>query len=177
MPRWIAIDRAAAEEHPLYGMRGWLRVCSIFVMLLAIGGVLQVVQDWVPSSGAQPPGARRAALGHNLVLLLMAAVYIVAAILWFRRWPHFRIAFAIAIGAVALIGVGGLAWTWQAAQALPPWRRSLVEDQLAGEAAAGLANLAFLMVIFLYMQRSRRYRVTFEQRLRRDDQALGASAA
>jgi hypothetical protein len=82
---------------------------------------------------------------------------VAAAILWFRRWRHFRPAyfvFAIASQIYEVIDVALAAGD---------------SPDPGGEVAMVVIGILLDLVFLAAMQRSRRFRVTFEHRLRDPD--------
>ncbi|NKE45809.1 hypothetical protein HB662_13540 [Roseomonas frigidaquae] len=156
MAKWVRVGPAVAEAHPLHGMGGWLRVPSFFLALAVLGSPFLLVREW------RPPGAPDALL-LNLDLLLSIGLTLAATVLWFRRWRHFRPAyvwvFLVLDSALQLAGF-----------LLAPGLRGAADP--AEAVAEMVAGLAFLLPLAIAMQRSRRYRVTFEQRLRAEEAAL-----
>jgi hypothetical protein len=146
MVGWSTVSQAEAEAHPLFGLRGWLRIPSVLFVLTLIGIPVMLVQGQIP-----PPSAWSAweVLGAVVALGLP-----LAAVLWFRRWRHFRLgylAYALVSGAFE---VADLAWA--APRAADP----------GGEVALTLLSFAAEAAFLVAMQRSRRFRITFEHRLR-----------
>ncbi|MGK7861946.1 hypothetical protein [Falsiroseomonas sp. E2-1-a4] len=152
MTRWVRVSPAEAEAHPLHGMGGWLRLPSLLMVVAVLGCPFLLVQEWRPSG---VPGA----LLLNLDLLVSIGLTLAAAVLWFRRWRHFRLAYAwvflvldsaLQLAAMALAGL-----------------RSAADP--AEAMAQFLAGLAFMLPLAIAMQRSRRFRATFEHRLRAEE--------
>ncbi len=159
MARWVQVSPAAAEAHPLYGMGGWLRVPSVLMVVAVLGCPFLLVQEWQPAGA---PGA----LLLNLDLLVSIGLTLAAAVLWFRRWRYFRLAYAwvflVVDSALQLAGT-----------VFAPGLRG--PDDPAEAMAQFVAGLAFMLPLAIAMQRSRRFRATFEQRLR-PAEATGAGA-
>ncbi len=149
MAGWVRVSEAEAEAHRLYGLGGWLRVVSAMMVLSVPGGVVLVWQQWMD------PALGGAALASNLVSLLQLGAQVAMAVLWFRRWPGFRPAYAV----FAVLGTMLLALAdW--AIGPPPGPAS--EDPVGDLVLEAAFHLAFLA----YMQASRRFRVTFEHRVK-----------
>jgi len=152
------VDAGAAQRHPLFGFGGWLRLPSALMVLGIVGAVVIVWKEWV---GAGDPVDGAAAIVSNGTVAALAGLQLAIAVLWFRRWPHFRrfywvyAAFtSLALPAVALTlgdgtGLGGTAGG--------------PEGDVVGDT---LINLAFHAAFLAYLERSRRFRVTFESRVR-----------
>jgi hypothetical protein len=138
-----------AEEalaHPLYGLRGWLRIPSIGFVLLVLGAALMLARG----EAFDPAGwGAWALLG-----LLSALGMLAAAILWFRRWRHFRRAY---------LGFAVLSQLYEAVDVALVARTA--EDP-GGEVALVVIGILLDIAFLVAMQRSRRFRVTFEHRLR-----------
>lgn len=146
MASWKTVSPAEAQEHPLYGLRGWLRIPSIGFVLLLLGAGLTLARgEGVPAW----PWSAWEVLGGVIVLGVPAS-----ALLWFRRWRHFRpgyLVFAIVSGAWEIADV---------AQAAPRLRDP------GGEIALMVLSFVLDAAFLVAMQRSRRFRVTFEHRVR-----------
>ncbi|WP_439598604.1 hypothetical protein [Falsiroseomonas sp.] len=156
MAKWVQVDPRVAEAHPLHGMGGWLRLPSFFLALTVLAMPLLLLREW------RPPGAPDALL-LNLDLLVSAGLTLAAAVLWFRRWRLFRPAyFWVFLVADTVLQIAALT--------LAPGLRGAEEP--AEAVAQAVLGLALLLPLAIAMQRSRRFRVTFEQRLRADDPAL-----
>ncbi|MDP3414914.1 hypothetical protein [Falsiroseomonas sp.] len=150
MARWVRVGPAVAEAHPLHGMGGWLRLPSLLMVVAVLGCPFLLVQDWQPRDAPH-------ALLLNLDLLVSIGLTLAAAVLWFRRWHLFRLAYAW----VFLVLDSALQL---AAMAFAPGLRSAADP--AEAMAEFLAGLAFMLPLAIAMQHSRRFRVTFERRLR-----------
>ena len=146
---WVRVSEAEAEAHPLFGLGGWLRVVSALMVLAVPGGVAVDWQQWMdPSLGG-------AALASNLLSLLVLGVQVGMAVLWFRRWPGFRLGYAT----FAVLGTALLALADQAIGPPPgPPSTDPVGDVVL--------EVAFHLTFLASMQFSRRFRVTFEHRVR-----------
>ena len=97
---WVRVSEAEAEAHRLYGLGGWLRVVSALMVLAVPGGVVVAWQQWMDLS------LGGAALASNLLSLLVLGVQVGMAVLWFRRWPGFRPAYAV-LAVIDSAGVAG----------------------------------------------------------------------
>jgi hypothetical protein len=162
MRRWVEVEPEVAAQHPLHGMRGWLRFFSIWIALSAIGGVVLGVQDIrTLSDTTRPDAAPEAAVN-----LATSVVQLALAVLWFRAWRHFRLAFLGVSVAATLAAIGFNLWEWRTLAGGP-------SDALAEQVASDVLGTAALCVLLAYMEFSRRFRVTFENRVRRD-KALAA---
>lgn len=149
MSGWVRVSGAEAEAHRLYGLGGWLRVVSALMVLAVPGGVVVAWQQWMD------PALGGAALASNLLSLLVLGVQVGMAVLWFRRWPGFRLAYA----AFAVLGTALLALADQVIGPPPGPPSTDPVGDLVLEAA-------FHLVFLAAMQFSRRFRVTFEHRVR-----------
>jgi hypothetical protein len=156
MSKWVRVGSALAEAHPLYGMGGWLRLPSLLMVVAVLGCPFLLVQEW------RPPGAPDSLL-LNLDLLVSIGLTLAAAVLWFRRWRHFRLAYAWVF--LVLDSVLQLA-----TMAFAPGLRGATDP--AEAMAQFVAGLAFMLPLAIAMQRSRRFRVTFEHRLRAEEASL-----
>ncbi|MBU8539826.1 hypothetical protein [Falsiroseomonas tokyonensis] len=156
MAEWVRVSPEVAQAHALHGMGGWLRVPSFFLALTVLAMPILLLREW------RPPGAPDALL-LNLDLLVSVALTLAAAVLWFRRWRHFRLAyFWVFLVADSLLQIAALG--------LAPGLRGAEEP--AEAVAQAVLGLALLLPLAIAMQGGRRYRVTFEQRVRADDPAL-----
>jgi hypothetical protein len=155
---WVRVSGAEAEAHRLYGLGGWLRVISALMVLSVPGGVVLTWQQWVdPALGA-------AAVASNLLGLLVLGAQIGMAVLWFRLWPGFRPGYAV----LAVVGTAGLALA------------DAVIGPPGGPASADpvgdlVLEVAFHLAFLAYMQTSRRFRVTFEHRVKAGEGACGSA--
>lgn len=154
MAGWVRVSEAEAEAHRLYGLGGWLRVVSALMVLAVPGGVVVAWQQWMD------PALGGAALASNLLSLLVLVVQVGMAVLWFRRWPGFRPAYA----ALAVLGTALLALADQLIGPPPGPPSTDPVGDLVLEAAFHLTFLAA-------MQFSRRFRVTFEHRVKASEVA------
>ncbi|MGG5821556.1 hypothetical protein [Falsiroseomonas sp. HW251] len=161
MARWVEVPADVAARHPLHGMRGWLRFFSIWIALAAIGGVMLAVRDAGTLAGA----AGGDAVAESLIGLVTTAVQLVVAVLWFRAWPRFRRFFAGLVVVATLVALAFDLWEWRALDGGS-------SDALAEQVATDLVGTAGMLVLLAYMQASRRFRVTFENRVRQDDWLL-----
>lgn len=157
---WIRVDDEAARRHPLFGFNGWLRLPSALMVLAVIGSVLMAWQEWVGAGNPilALPENRAAGLIANGTSLALLGLQLAMAVLWFRRWPRFRpfywgYAAATSLGLPLLVVALG--------DAVPGGGQDV---DVVGET---LLNLAFHAAFLAYLQRSRRFRVTFESRVRR----------
>lgn len=154
------MDAEAAQRHPLFGFGGWLRLPSALMVLGIAGAVAIAWKEWIdPGAAGTAEGA--AAIVSNVIMVALAGLHLVMAILWFRRWPRFRRFYwgyaaltSLVLPAVAVAlgdapGLGGTAGGQ--------------EGDVVGDT---LINLAFHAAFLAYLQRSRRFRVTFESLVR-----------
>jgi hypothetical protein len=168
MSRWVEVPAEVAAAHGLHGMRGWLRLFSIWIALAAIGGAVLGVQDVRALLDAAPAHGPDAAL-EAAINLGTSVVQLALAVLWFRAWRHFRLAFLGVATAATLAAICFNLWEW--------WRLAGgPSDALADQVASDVLGTAALGVLLAYMQVSRRFRVTFENRVRRDDPVVGRVA-
>lgn len=174
MSRWVEVPETVAAAHPLQGMRRALRFFSLWIALTAIGGVVLAVRDIRTLADASALAGRPDAAAEAVFGLVVSALQLVMAVLWFRLWRHFRLAFAGLVAIAILVAIGFDAWAWHALAALPPGQRSAAERDLVEQVASDVVGTAGLLVLLVYMQRSRRFRVTFENRVRPDDDLLRA---
>lgn len=159
MAGWVEVAPEVAAAHPLHGMRGWLRFFSLWIALAAMGGVALGYGDI--QALVETPGADAALeAGVNLAT---SAVQLVVAVLWFRAWRHFRLAF---LGLTVLATLVAMGFD------LAAWREEGALQALADQVASDVVGTAALLVLLGYMWRSRRFRVTFENRVRGDDPLL-----
>jgi hypothetical protein len=158
MARWVEVAPDIAAAHPLHGMRGWLRFFSLWIALAAIGGAVLGVQDIRTLTNA--PGSDAAL--EAAVNLATSVVQLALAVLWFACWRHFRLAFLGVSVAATLVAVGFNLWEWRRLAGAP-------SDALAEQVASDVLGTAALGLLLAYMQVSRRFRVTFENRVRVED--------
>ncbi len=138
-----------ARAHPLYGLRGWLRIPSIGFVLLVLGAALMLVRG----EGFDPAGWG----AWGLLGLLSALGMLAAAILWFRRWRHFRPAYL------------GFALLSQLYEAVDVALVARTAPDPGGEVAVAVISLLLDIAFLVAMHRSRRFRITFEHRVRAPD--------
>jgi hypothetical protein len=163
---WVPVTAERAAAHPLFGLRGWLRLVSLLTALTAIAGP-PITLVYAVKVAALPPALLPAGLVVVALLVLGSALWIVGAVLWFRLAPNFLAAWVeLGVLAIALDVAGDLllrAWG-----PLPP---GFVDE--GGSMLAEVAiNLACTAVPYLLFWRSRRFRVTFRHELRDDDPLL-----
>ncbi len=163
---WVPVAAQVAEAHPLYGLRGWLRVGSLLSALFAIGGPL-ITLVYAMKVAALPPSLLPAGLVVLALLGLGSAIWIVGAVLWFRLARNFLAAWLeLSALSVALdVAADLLLRAWGP---LPPGFGAEGGSML-GELATSLACAA---IPYALLWRSRRFRVTFRHELRSDDPAL-----
>lgn len=158
MTGWVRVSEAEAEAHRLFGLGGWLRVVSALMVLAVPGGAVLTWQQWMD------PGMGGVALASNLVSLLQFGAQVVMAMLWFRRWPGFRPGYVV----FAVLGTALLALA-DAVIGPPPGPAST--DPVGDLVLEAAFHLAFMA----YMQTSRRFRVTFEHRVRAGEVACASA--
>jgi hypothetical protein len=153
--RWKAVPAAEAQKHPLYGVAGWLLVFSIS---LALGLVSDIGRLKSEAYSVGMTLGEFFSIDHVAVsyakFVLGSHTLIVAVIYWFllSKHPSFRNAASILIASTlpvqVLIG------------AIFPF--SGVGNVLAQQGIIWILSCA---VWITYLQRSRRVRVTFENRI------------
>lgn len=149
MARWVRVSEAEAEAHRLYGLGGWLRLVSVLMVLAIPGGAVLAWQQWMD------PALGGVAIASNAVALLVLGAQVGMAVLWFRAWQGFRAGYAVfAVLGTALLALADLVI------GPPPGPAST--DPVGDLVLEAAFHLAFLG----YMQVSRRFRVTFERRVR-----------
>jgi hypothetical protein len=164
------LDAAAAERHPLFGMGGWLRLPSAGYVIV-VGAVLFMLL------GDQPPPFTpwRAQSPAGPVLdgldLLMGLVLPAVAVLWFRRWRHFRIGYLCLAAVTTLAALADLILAARMDPVRHPETGAWPTPDMAEEVAFFVLFLAIDALFLVAMQRSRRFRVTFEHRVRAGEAA------
>ncbi len=159
---WVEVTAAEAEAHPLHGMGGWLRLFSALTVLSVVGGAALGWQEWIGPDQAAMDRIGGLAIIANVLLIVVVGAQLLLAVLWFRQWPGFRRLYAAyAIFAAILMP---LAAGLMEEAGLPgdPGAHGLDGDLVA----TMLINAAFYFAMYSYFHRSRRFRVTFEQRVR-----------
>ena len=169
---WVEVSPEVAERHPLHGVRGWLRVLGI---LIALGVLVTVITPAVLWNGLDewtPPLPGWVAPVHRAGLLLGIVSPIALLILFLRRDRRFRLLYVplAVLGLVAVnldaILVAGFR------DGFDPLTAEEVSDWLGGITVVVAVSLAMEVLTIVYLLRSRRFRVTFERRVRSDDPLL-----
>jgi hypothetical protein len=166
MQAWVRVSAAMAEQHPLFGLHGWLRVVSLLMTLTVIVSPLVTVVFAVQVLDL-PPWHRPGGMVMVALLALGTATALVMAVLWFRRAPNFLRAYAeLSALSIALDFAGELLLRqW------PPLPAPF--DQGPGNLLADvLSSVVISALPFWLFWRSRRFRVTFQHELRADDPLL-----
>jgi hypothetical protein len=163
---WVPIAAEQAAAHPLYGLRGWLRLVSLLTALTAISGPI-ITLVYAVKVATLPPGLLPAGIVVVALLALGSAIWIVGGVLWFRLAPHFLAAWVeLSALSIALdIAADLLLRAWGP---LPP-EFGVEGGSMLGEVAT---SLAFAAIPYALLWRSRRFRVTFRHELRDDDPLL-----
>ncbi len=170
MQPWVKVSAAIAAHHPLFGLRGWLRVVSLLMTLTALVSPLVTVVFAIKVLDL-PPWHRPAGMVMVALLALGTATALVMAALWFRRAPNFLRAYAeLSVLSIALDFAGDLLLRqW------PPLPAPF--DQGPSNMLADvLTSVVVSALPFWLFWRSRRFRVTFQNELRADDPALSSRA-
>lgn len=141
---WITLPDAEARAHPLYGRGGWLVLFALMLMFGLLAGSILLAYLW----SFEAPGDR---LTEFLKIFAAASIFswLVILALYGLKSRSFRIA------AIMLIIAP---WPVLAAVYLPHLPQSLL---LGGS----IVWLIAAVIWVAYLQRSRRVRVTFEQRI------------
>jgi hypothetical protein len=163
---WVPVAAERAAAHPLYGLRGWLRLVSLLTALTAIGGPLLTLVYAVKVTNLSP-SMLPAGVVVVALLGLGSGIWIVGAMLWFRLAPHFLAAW-VELSALSMaldIAADLLLRAWGP---LPP-DFGVDSGSMSGEIATSIILAAIPWVLFW---RSRRFRVTFRHELRDDDPLL-----
>ena len=156
MPRqWKQISFDAAKQHPLYGVRNWLAVFAFGVVLGPLR-TLGEVSNAAHAAGLTLPKFLAADLsaGGLVTGSLVFTMLLAAILLWllFSKHPNFRIA------TIAL-----LILQWPAYLAMVAITGGAKYPGFAGNLVIEFLGSSFLVAIWVvYLQRSRRVRVTFE---------------
>lgn len=170
---WVDVGGDVASRHPLHGMRGWLRFFSLWMALSLIGGIVLGIGDVQMLASPQHRLGDTRSIADGAFGIAISLVQLVMAVQWFRVWPRFRVAFLVVVLAMAVASIGLDLWAWQEVQSLPAGgQREGAEAELADQVASDVLGIAVFVGFLLYMQRSRRFRVTFEYRVRSDDPLL-----
>ena len=163
---WVPVAAEVAEAHPLYGLRGWLRLVSLASALMAIASPL-ITLAYAVKVAALPAALLPAGLVVVALLALGSAISIVGALLWFRLVRNFLAAW-VELSALSMaldVAADLLLRAWGP---LPPGFGTEGGSML-GDLATSLALAA---IPYVLLWRSRRFRVTFRHELRDDDPAL-----
>ncbi len=163
---WVRVSAQQAEAHPLFGLRGWLRIVSILMALTAITGPL-ISLIFTAKVMSLPPEVIPGGLVMVALLALGTATAIVLAVLWFNQSQYFLRAYVeLSAISIALDLAGDL--LLRTMGPLPP-----PFAQAQGNLLADVVMSALLSALPCWMLwRSRRFRVTFQHELREDDPAL-----
>ena len=172
MPKWQLVPPESARTHPLFGFGGWLAFFSIG-LLVGEGYFLYVAATGWAGFDPLGPVLPWAVGGWHAVLIAEVVLTGLLVLAWFGKARRYR---AIWLTLTILISVILPAFTIAVGAALgevnPEGGRAFM-DAAAPGIGAGLAQTLFGGAIFLaYMIRSRRFRVTFENKLRFDDPLL-----
>lgn len=166
MARWVPVPQEVAEQHPLHGLRGWLRVVSFLFAVAAVASPILVLY-FAAKVAALPGWMLASGLVMLLLLALGTAASIVIAVLWFRLAPNFLAVFVeISVltlvmdlaGDLALLRLGTLPDPFPQPSVEP------LQDIVVGALSTAIP--------WWLLHRSRRYRATFRHELRADDPLL-----
>lgn len=157
MAIWVRVAPEVAQADRLYGLRGWLRLPSAVIALSVLMSPLALFVGLVAPAG---PDALAILLG-DLDMLLSVGGSLVLGVLWFRLWPGFRIGAAWLILVETVIAIAGILWLALVGP-VPALHLIELDESIAGSLLELLLNLGFLACL----QGSRRFRVTFEHRVR-----------
>ena len=163
---WVPVAAERAAAHPLYGLRGWLRLVSLLTALTAIAGPIMTLVFAVKTA-ALPPAQQPAGAVVVALLALGSGIWVVSAMLWFRQAPNFLAAW-VELSALSMaldIAADLLLRAWGPL----PADFGVENGSMAGEVATSILLAAIPWLLFW---RSRRFRVTFRHELRDDDPLL-----
>jgi hypothetical protein len=144
---WIALTRAQAAQHPLYGVGGWLVVLAFFVALGLAMGIVEVFDFWATTDHGGLSAWIMAGLRSFMVL--WAALIFVLLLTASRAFPTAFVAYTIFY--IIYLGLFGLAFAYVTHGAV-----------FRGVAAA----IPLHLLAIAYVLRSRRVNVTFRRRVR-----------
>lgn len=165
---WVPVSAERARRHPLYGLGGWLRPISLLITLGAIAGPL-VALIFAVSLPGLPAAVRPAGLVLLGQLGLGAAIAVGLALLWFRQSPLFLRAY---------LELSALSIALDIAAELLLRRWGPLPPPFGGEPSNILAETALSLLLtalpWWLLWRSRRFRVSFQHEMRRDDPLLFA---
>jgi len=163
---WVPVAAEAAEAHPLYGLRGWLRLVSLLTALTAIAGP-PITLVFAVKVAALPPGLLPAGLVVVALLALGSGIWIVGAMLWFRLAPNFLAAWVELSALSMALDIAGdlLLRAWGP---LPP----VFGVNTANMFSEIVTSIILAVIPWLLFWNSRRFRVTFRHELRDDDPLL-----
>lgn len=151
---WVQLSRAQAEQHKLFGVRGWLVVVAVFVAIGLAMGVVELIDFWATTDH----GGLSAWIMAVLRSVMMVWAAAVLALLLARR-RAFPAAFAAyTMVNVIYLGLFGLAFAHVTHGAV-----------FIGVAAA----IPLHLLAIAYVLRSRRVNVTFCHRVRAKKRAGG----
>lgn len=152
--QWELVTQEDAQQHTLYGVRGWLLVFAVGLVLssLKLTGEVFTLENAV---GASMPAVR------YMRVMQWGQICMTAVILWMMasKFQFFRVVTTSLLLVAFPFSV-------------------LVALANPFEGASGIIGQSFLFWVIsssvwvTYLQRSRRVRVTFESRVRRIDQVL-----
>ncbi len=157
--KWVQVSLKQAEQHRLYGIKGWLLVFLVasllgFVLFLSqtVSGVAGAKLNWETLSRANPNAANFLLFSGIINLAVVLAIFTLA----FEKHKAFR-----------LVSIFLLAGGFPVQYIL-----SLVFPFTGAGAALGQDAIGWLLASAIwisYLQLSRRVRVTFENTIRSDE--------
>lgn len=166
MTEWVRVAPEVAARHRLHGLGGWLRIVSVLMALTVITSPLVTVVFAAKVLGL-PEGSRAAGMVMATLLALGTATAIALAMLWFRQAPHFLRAYVELSALSIALDFAAELLLRQWGPLPPPF------DHQSGNLLADMVLSALVSALpWWLLWRSRRFRVTFQHELRRDDPAL-----
>jgi hypothetical protein len=160
---WRTLSRNEAESHPLYGVKGWLRV---FLVLFVLGGLAALLELVLPAPAGYAamfgPHAREVARFDAVAAFILAGV----ALFGFARAPIFGAivvpALILRFGAVVLAAATFHLRGPTGARLSPSLTGEVMTETIAAAVILGGVACALLCVYFV---RATRVNVTFRQRV------------
>ncbi len=166
--KWLQVDRQTAQQHPLYGVNGWLWLPGIYISVQAAWAAFNCVPSALGLFTILPPGV----MPFVILLLVPALIKGMVALLWWNKSPAFRGVFFL-----LLIAGGMFSYLGKKLYAMKIVPLAFSFGYGPGSPsdpgfALNTTDIDLLIIVILLLGFSRRYRVTFKQQVLRDDPFL-----
>jgi hypothetical protein len=167
---WQQISRLDALRHPLYGASGWLGFWSVMMIFGVPGRLVSSVSELgtvhVSDFSALDQLVPWASQANDVLILGGMLVMLVFAVLWFCRVRNYRVLYITTVLGKFLLDLTVLLVMALCADAA---RRGALGPFLSAVLPRALTSLLLSLPFIFYLNWSRRFRVTFEHKVRVGD--------